>query len=401
MSGTRTRFRLGLKALAALAALATVSGVAAHAAAETPDELREQRREVQEDAAELEGDVDALTDDIEALTTALGALGEAVDAQQAALDAANRRVAEAEAAEHAAEAAITRLEAEQAATEELLRRSAVDAYVSFQGPDGDHAALDEDPWEHARTEALVEFGTGSTADLIDDLRALGAELEAQREAAARHLIEVDELRDDVESRTVALQDALAREESALADVEDRLDARLAEVAALEALDAELAAEIRREEQRIADAIAARHRAESGRVTIPENAPVDLTTVRGIVVNVLIADQLEGFLAAMEARGYPLGGGGYRSSDNQIRLRRAHCGTSDYAVWEMPASQCRPPTARPGRSAHEKGLAVDFTSGGSIIRSRSAAVFQVMSQVAPDFGFINLPSEPWHWSVTGT
>lgn len=383
-----------------VAALVTVAVAASLASAqETPDDLREQRREVQEDAADLAVEVDALTDDIDELTEALDALHAAVDAQQSALDAAQRRVTAAEAAEAAAEAAIESLEDEISATREILERSAVDAFIGHQGPNSDQAALDANPWQYARTEALIEFGTGDTAEIIDELRALGSELERQRDDAAALTDELEVERAEVARRVSELDAALTREEQILIEVEDRLDARLAEVQALEALDAELAAEIQAEEQRIADAIAARNQTNRT-VTIPSGAPVDLTTVRGIVVNSAIADNVEGFLAAMEARGYPLGGGGYRSSDNQIRLRREHCGTSDYAIWEMPASQCRPPTARPGRSAHEQGLAIDFTYQGSIIRSRSSTVFQVMSEVAPAYGLINLPSEPWHWSTTG-
>ena len=126
----------------------------------------------------------------------------------------------------------------------------------------------------------------------------------------------------------------------------------------------------------------------------------LKTVRGITVNVRIEDQLRGFLVAMEEEGFTLGGGGYRNNAKQIELRRQHCGTSDWEVWEMPASQCRPPTARPGRSHHEVGLAVDFTYNGSIIRSRNTEVFKAMARIAGGYGFVNLPSEPWHWSNTG-
>ncbi|MEZ5167943.1 MAG: M15 family metallopeptidase [Acidimicrobiales bacterium] len=172
---------------------------------------------------------------------------------------------------------------------------------------------------------------------------------------------------------------------------------------MEQVDAELATQIQQEEQRIAAAIAARNRPRSsgsGSVRIPDDAPVDLTTVRGIVVNVAIADQLEGLLAAMEAQGFPLGGGGYRSSASQIALRRAHCGTSDYAIYEMPSYECSPPTAPPGRSEHEKGLAIDFSYQGQVIGSRSSAVYQALASVAGDYGFYNLPSEPWHWSTTG-
>jgi len=57
----------------------------------------------------------------------------------------------------------------------------------------------------------VEFGAGSTAEIIDDLQALGAELEAQRRAAAAYTAEVDALRDEVAERTASLAAALVRE----------------------------------------------------------------------------------------------------------------------------------------------------------------------------------------------
>ena len=65
------------------------------------------------------------------------------------------------------------------------------------------------------------------------------------------------------------------------------------------------------------------------------------------------------------------GGGYRDPSSQVALRRAHCGTSDYDVYEKPPSQCHPPTARPGASMHERGLAIDFTAAGRVITSRAS------------------------------
>ncbi len=194
--------------------------------------------------------------------------------------------------------------------------------------------------------------------------------------------------------------ARALEETLLLAALARQERRLGEAAALAQLEASLAEEIRVEEQRIADAIASRLPPASGRVTIPDGADIELVTVNGIVVNALVADNVRGILAAMSARGFELSGGGYRSIDSQIQLRRANCGTSDYAIWEMPASQCRPPTARPGLSQHELGLAIDFTLDGRVIRCRDCSVFRALSEVAPAFGFFNLPSEPWHWSTTG-
>ena len=283
----------------------------------------------------------------------LAALEASVDAQEAALDAAERGVLEAEAARDAAEQSVADLEARQVQLEADLRQAAVQAFVGFQAPTGGVDQLGDDPVRFAREEALVEFATGSRVNAIDEMRAVGAELEEQRRLAEEAEADADAFRSQVADRLAELADARDRQATILADVEDRLDARLAEVAALEALDAELAAEIRAEEQRIADEIAARARAQaqannSRTVTVPPNAPVDLTTVRGIVVNTAIAAQTEGLLAAMAAEGFDLGGGGYRSSDRQIALRQAHCGTSDYAIWEMSAVAV-PAPHRPARA----------------------------------------------------
>jgi LAS superfamily LD-carboxypeptidase LdcB len=98
----------------------------------------------------------------------------------------------------------------------------------------------------------------------------------------------------------------------------------------------------------------------------------------------------------------LGGGGYRSSRSQVELRISHCGGySSYAIYQRPASQCRPPTARPGQSMHERGLAIDFTcEGGGTIRSHSSPCYQWLAAHGADYGLSNLPSEPWHWSTNG-
>jgi hypothetical protein len=125
--------------------------------------------------------------------------------------------------------------------------------------------------------------------------------------------------------------------------------------------------------------------------------VPLATVRGITVHSSIAGQLDALLAAAQSDGLTLTGGGYRSPEQQVVLRRQHCGTSDYAVYQMPASQCSPPTARPGTSMHEVGLAIDFAR----CSSRSTSCYQWLSANAARFGFYNLPSEPWHWSIDGS
>ncbi len=134
-------------------------------------------------------------------------------------------------------------------------------------------------------------------------------------------------------------------------------------------------------------------------TRPTNGP-EIVSVRGIWVNRTIADDLDRMLAAAEADGIVLRGGGYRDPASQIALRKAHCGPTEYDIWQKPASQCSPPTAPPGKSMHEQGLAIDFTYNGKVITSRSSPGFVWLAANAAAYGFYNLPSEPWHWSING-
>lgn len=387
--------------LAAVLGVSLLLSSASIAGAETPDELREQRKQAQADEAVAAADVDIAVSDAEEVQQALDAIDQDVDAQAAAVEAARRGVAQAHADTATARDRIAELKIRQQEATKSMQAQAVEAFVSFQGPGSGLSFLDSDPWQQARAASMVEFATGSSLDSLDELRVIGANLEAQNRKADEAEAEAAKKAGELEMRLVELGDARDRQNEILDQANERLDNTLAELASLQAIDAQLATEIRNEEQKIADAIAARGRAYSGPFEIPDNLEVNLTRVRGIRVNVVIADQLEGLLAAMSAKGFQLGGGGFRSPSSQIDLRRKNCGSSDYSIWRKPASKCRPPTAPPGRSAHERGLAVDFTYGGRALRSRRSAVYKAMKEVAPKFGFKNLPSEPWHWSVTGT
>ena len=402
------------RALASAGVILAILAATGLAAAETPDELREQRKQVQEQAAIAAAEVDAVQGDVDTVTAALETLQANVDGQKAAVADAERAVAGAEQELTAASAAVERLETELATARSEIQGAAVQAYVTFQNPEGQATSLGDDPWRQAREEALVEFATGSRLDQVDRLRSIGAELEDQRRLAAEAETEAERQRGVVADRLADLEVALDRQAAVVADAEARLESRLNEALALESLDAELAGKIEAEERRIAAAIAAQEAAQraaaaaaaagsgagsGSQAASGPPAPVDLVTVGGIVVNTAIADQLRGLLDEMAAAGFALGGGGYRSSDAQIARRQAHCGTSAYAIWEMPASSCRPPTARPGLSDHERGLAVDFTYNGFVIRDRGSAVFIALSAIAPKYGFVNLPSEPWHWSAS--
>src|SRR5690606_31664786 len=182
---------------------------------------------------------------------------------------------------------------------------------------------------------------------------------------------------------------------------------------LERVDAELSRKIQAQQaelaRKAAEAAAARARSSSSssgggrssggasRVTFNGSlSTVSRHTGGSITVASSIAGNVKSMLDAAAGNGVMLCGGGYRSSDGQIQTRKANCGTSDYAIYEMPASQCSPPTARPGTSMHEQGLAVDFTN----CSSRGTACYQWLAGHASSYGFRNLPSEPWHWSVNG-
>ena len=93
----------------------------------------------------------------------------------------------------------------------------------------------------------------------------------------------------------------------------------------------------------------------------------------------------------------LGGWVWRSHQRQIELRQKHCGTSSYDVWSKPAGECRPPTARPGKSSHQDGLAIDFYCQNNLLSKTSCnGAFAWLDCHAARYGLIVLSSEAWHW-----
>jgi D-alanyl-D-alanine carboxypeptidase len=126
------------------------------------------------------------------------------------------------------------------------------------------------------------------------------------------------------------------------------------------------------------------------------AVADTVPVNGITVHKSVSFAFRRMMADAKADGVALSGGGFRTKQRQIELRTIN-GCPD--VWTAPASSCRVPTAIPGRSLHELGLAVDITSGGRSLTAGSPG-FRWLAANAREYGFVNLPSEPWHWSITG-
>ena len=206
-------------------------------------------------------------------------------------------------------------------------------------------------------------------------------------------------------RGAGLEVALARVEAAqeqqrafASEVQLKLDERLAEAAALDSENAELAQEIRnqkalitRREKEI------KRKAELARrqAAIPNIVGTgEIVSVGGIRVHKSVAQNVANMFTAAAQDDIFLGGGGYRSASSQVALRRAHCGTSNYEIYSKPSATCRPPTARPGHSMHERGLALDLTANGRAITSRDTAAFRWLKANAATYGYYNLPSEPW-------
>ena len=129
---------------------------------------------------------------------------------------------------------------------------------------------------------------------------------------------------------------------------------------------------------------------------PTFTVADTTTVYGSTVHKNIAYAFRRMVDDAKADGVVMSAGGFRTKQRQIELRTIN-GCPD--VWTAPASSCRVPTAIPGRSLHEVGLAVDITAGGRTITAKSPA-FAWLKLHAAEYGFVNLPSEAWHWSITG-
>ncbi len=123
----------------------------------------------------------------------------------------------------------------------------------------------------------------------------------------------------------------------------------------------------------------------------QGAKVLLCRVGGITVNAKIAERWQWLIAKAKSQGITLSGGGFRSYESQIALRKAHCGTSHYAIYEMRADACNPDTAQPGTSFHETGHAVDLRM--------TQKVYRFMQRYGPQVGiYRTVPSEWWHWST---
>lgn len=404
----RLRSRLVVLACLLVAGIAVAPVPAGAAATDAKTrELEQRRRELEKRKAAAAGEIDVLRSSDEKLEQALAALNSNVRNQEAAVASARQAADVA-----AAQAAKLRQDQERTAARlgELrgqLREVAIDAYVHGPSSGVDVALASKDLAEATQRQQMLKVVSTRQTAVADELRATEEDLGVQRVAAEAATERAAAKKTATEAKLTTLKTSLASQQRVAADIEDRLESRLAEADALAELDQTVAGQIKARQAELARLIAARPpapRASRSATTTGANrvvgAPGGLATVRGITVAASLAPNLAALLDAADADGIAFSGGGYRDPQAQIAVRRNNCGTSDYAIYEMPPSQCSPQTARPGTSMHEQGLAIDFSYNGSLITSRSDPGFRWLAANAGRFGLSNLPEEPWHWSTNG-
>lgn len=396
-------------------------------------QLAEEKRLRDEAQAELLAkvmEVDLQQADVNEVLEAFDQLRLLTNEQRADLDQAELALA---AAEASVEAALQRQISLDAQHEELGLRVIdliVQTYIGHDAlVEGSYGLVRTgDIYDAARIRVLIGAALGDLNVTADQLRALTIDAEL----ALREFQRAEELRDirriESERALEDLLDAVEQEAIVLVELEDELDALLYEQAALQEWNDAAAADVAETANLVNSAITEQRRIETelkrrkaeeerkrreaeerarrlreGTAGQPTDNNIDLaelTWVGGIQVHESIANKVQDLLEHAARDGLRLTGGGYRSAASQIALRRAHCGTSEWAIWQKPSYQCRPPTARPGRSMHERGLAIDFRHNGRSVTSRNSTAFRWLKANAATYGLYNLPSEPWHWSTNG-
>jgi LAS superfamily LD-carboxypeptidase LdcB len=349
------------------------------------------------------------------------------------LDAARARLAAAQDEKARADQAVA---ATQERIDELTAQSdgvVVDAFVNPPADSALDAMAAESNDEASLKASIVGLKHDADASVLAELRDAHDELDARKAAQDDAAHRAAAAADDAAAALEDLEAAESQETAFVLELQARLDRNLAEAEALAGIDPALAAQLRARESDIAarleairtadeqrralqalrkaQADAAARRAAEQRAAEAAAQPGALGPASGslstvacpgggsITVDSSLASNLSALLRAASAAGLNMCGGGYRDPAEQVALRRAHCGSSNYAIYEAPSSACSPPTARPGTSMHEKGLAIDFTCGGGTVQWGTAC-FSWLEGHAGAYGLSNLPSEPWHWSANG-
>ena len=335
------------------------------------------------------------------VTSALRDLNVNVRVTTVKLATARRRANQAALDAVAARARATQLAKDIAALETQRLGAAVHVYTGGPGTRLSGILGSSDLHQSTDREVLADLALNQSADLLDQFAARQEDLAIARRAAERFEAQAKLRRTQVAGRLGDLQVAKKQQLRVAAATEARIEAAAAEAAALSDIDKKLSAKILGEQAAaLAELRKVRFNTAGGRLVIPKDVPTGASGgTHGIRVATRIQGNLVRLLAAAQADGIYLSGGGYRSPSAQVALRAAHCGGGTFAIYQMRASACRPPTARPGQSMHEQGLAIDFTQNGSTL-TRGSSGYRWMRANGAKYGLFNLPSEPWHWSING-
>lgn len=412
----------------ALTAATSLIGSVPAGAATSPErqkisELEAKRSKLRADKAKKASQINALKATDTEVQQAIDGLGDEVNAQNAALADAERAQSQAEVDQAAAEAAVSQAQSDLAGLKTDMRRQAINAYVNVPSENEWSVLTAVDALTASTKDTYLSASSNRSLDSVERYRALQEDLGLAQQRATDAAARARDHRAQVNTHLNQLQASQAQQQKLADQVADRIANSEAEAASLAAIDGQLSSQLTSAQSALAAKLAAQQRAiaaaratltRSGRkvAAAPSASPPkggdiparsvgsgNLATVRGITVDASIAGNLAAMLAAAEADGVSISGAGYRDPAGQIAVRRNNCGSSNFAIYEAPSSSCRPPTARPGQSMHERGLAIDFTSGGSVL-NRGSAAFAWLKANAARFGFSNLPSEAWHWSTNG-
>lgn len=366
------------------------------------EELKEEREKIQVEVAAAAVRVDAATADFETVAQALDDINALVDLHEAKLADAEQAVRSAEQLVVQAEARRLAIDAEVVEIKDLVAQLAVSSFTGETGENGEDLTaflLSDDPTEAVRRRSLVEFQTGNLGDALDRMRVLETEAEQVEVDRVRAVEAAVVNRTEAISRRRDLDAAVDDQTELVLDVEARLESRLAEASYIDELDAEAAAQIRAQEEviakRIREEAARKAAAEAARRAAAAPKPAsgeDIVEAEGFYVHSSVQDQVSRMISDARSAGVRLSGYSYRSPQRTAELRVIN-GCPD--VYTSSPSSCRIPTARPGQSMHERGLAIDFQSCW-----RGSECFVWLSNNASKYGYYNLPSESWHWSTNG-
>lgn len=386
------------------------------AAADDGASLRDKiqrQQELRDQRATQAAKLDTLKANDKQVSAAIETLQANVRSHQTKLVQANQRASAADQELASAQTIEAQKAAYLAEMQSSARRFALQAYISPADELG--AVMGATDGNGPYRAGLASLQASQFAQTLDELAAAQADLATARATAERAAKRATQRKADASAQLQRLQQVLGQQEQLSDQIDDRLDAALAEADSLQALDAQLAGQIRAEQAVVAARLAAARQAAeqaaarngislpapgSGRAASSPVGSISVTTVGGITVNSSIAGQIGALLRDAAASGVNLGGGGYRSSAGQIAVRRNNCGPSNYDIYQKPSSQCRPPAARPGQSMHEQGLAIDFTCNGAIIGSRSGPCWSWLARNAGRYGLMGNSREAWHWSTNG-